>query len=181
MQQQSISCPVFGAPNATFDTTEAWYAIHVRANYEKRVSAAMRQKGYAIYLPIITEPRRWSDRVVDCEIPLFPGYLFGRVDPLNRLPVLKTDGVIQILGNGSSPTPIASETLHAIQRMTSTPAGAMPFPYLKAGQRIRVRSGPLSGVEGILMRRKGARYLVVSIDLLNRSVATEIDVADIKP
>ena len=164
-----------------FSPTDTWFALHVRTNHEKSVCSALREKGFETFLPTVGLTRRWKDRVVSLDTPLFPGYAFSKFDSQRPLPVLRTNGVLQVLGYGSRPSAVPVDRLSAILRMTTIGSRAVPFPYLRIGQRINVRTGPLAGLDGILVRRKGLRYLVVSIDILNRSVATEIDLADIKP
>jgi transcription antitermination factor NusG len=119
--------------------------------------------------------RRWSDRIKEVEAPLFPGYLFCRFNPHDRLPILKTPGLTQIVGYNHIPIPVDEEEIQAIRMMVASGVPNQPCPYLAVGNRVRIESGALRGLEGILMELKGKRKLVLSITLLKRSVAVEID------
>jgi transcription antitermination factor NusG len=158
-----------------------WYAVYVRPNYERKVAQALEEKGYDVFLPTYRVVSRWSDRVVEADRPLFAGYTFGRFDVEKRLPILQTPGVIQILGQGKTPVPLPEEQVEAVRKTLTAEAGVRPYPFLKAGQRVRIQKGPLGGLEGILVKRKGSYKLVVSVDLLQRSIAAEVHVADIRP
>jgi transcription antitermination factor NusG len=131
--------------------------------------------GYECFLPISKYMRRWSDRMKEVEVPLFPGYLFCRMNPHNRLPVLMTPGVIQIVGTGKTPIPVAEEEVAAIQRASKSGLATMPWPYLQVGQVARIEDGPLRGMTGIVVRIKSGLKLVLSVNLLQRSIAVEID------
>jgi transcription antitermination factor NusG len=127
------------------------------------------------FLPLYRSRRRWSDRTRVLDLPLFPGYVFCRFHPELLLPVVTTPGVVQIVGSGKQPHPIADEEIAAIQRMLHSGSEIEPWPYLKAGQKVRILDGPLFGVEGLLVEVKNRRRLVVSVHLLQRSVAVEVD------
>ncbi len=135
----------------------------------------LRHKGYELFLPLYECRRRWSDRIKELELPLFPGYLFCRFNPLDRLPILMTPGVIQIVGVGKSPIPVDDADIVAIQTAVGSGLPRQPWPFLEIGQRVKVESGPLTGVEGILIGFKGHHRLVLSVTLLQRSVAVEVD------
>jgi len=156
-------------------TQERWYALHVRSRHDKLVSASLRVRGMESFLPLYRSRRRWSDRTRVMDLPLFPGYVFCRFHPELLLPVVTTPGVVQIVGAGKHPRPIADEEIVAIQRMLLSGGDVEPWPYLKAGQKVRILDGPLFGVEGILVEVKNRRRLVVSVHLLQRSVAVEVD------
>lgn len=158
-----------------------WFALYVRAKGEKTVSDLLRRRGYEVFLPTYRVVRRWSDRTVELDFPLFPGYIFSRFDVYRRLPILQTPGVIQIVGRGRQPLPIPEQEMESVRRLVTAQADARPHPFLKEGDFVRVQTGPLKGVEGILVRRKGRHQLVVSIQLLQRSVAAEVHLADIRP
>jgi transcription antitermination factor NusG len=119
--------------------------------------------------------RRWSDRVKEVEVPLFPGYLFCRMNPHNRLPVLTTPGVIQIVGVGKTPIPVEEEEIAAIQRVGKSGLPTMPWPYMEVGHVARIADGPLRGLTGIVVKIKSGTKLVLSVSLLQRSVAVELD------
>jgi transcription antitermination factor NusG len=131
--------------------------------------------GYECYLPTSKNTRQWSDRTKDVEVPLFPGYLFCRMNPHNRLPVLMTPGVLQIVGVGKTPIPVEEEEIAAIQRVGKSGLPTMPWPYLEVGHVVRIEEGPLRGLTGIVQKIKSGLKLVLSVSLLQRSVAVEID------
>ena len=138
-------------------------------------------KGYEAYLPLYRVRRRWSDRVVDKELPLFPGYLFCRFDPSQRLPILAAPGVVSIISSGKIPIPIPQMEIAAIRAAIESGFLVMPCAYLKEGQRVRVREGPLEGMEGILTRKKNELRIVLSVEMLQRSVSMEIDRESVIP
>ncbi len=155
--------------------THDWFALFVRVNYETRVAEALRGKGYEEFLPVYRSKRRWSDRVKEIESPLFPGYVFCRLDLNRRLPVLATPGVNLIVGNGRVPVPVQSQEIENLKLVVLSRLEAEPYPYLTIGQRIRIQEGSLQGMEGIVIGNKKPCRLVVSVTLLQRSVAVEVD------
>lgn len=155
-------------------TLYPWFALQVRGRREPAVAEHLRCQGYEWFLPLYKCKKVWSDRVKDVESPLFPGYLFCRFDSQMRLPILKTPGVIQIVGNNRQPVPVDEQEIAAIQTLIATGARNQPWPYSKVGDRVRIESGPLSGLEGLLVEFRGSHRLVVSVTLLQRSVAVEL-------
>jgi transcription antitermination factor NusG len=141
----------------------------------------LRSKGIEEFLPLYLARRRWSDRTAQVELPLFPGYVFTRIDPQNRLAVLTTPGVRAIVGCGTSPSPIDDQEIHSLQRLTSSGLAPEPWPFLNVGQYARIRHGALKGIEGILLEYKSRYRVVLSITLLQRSVAVEVDRAWLEP
>lgn len=158
-----------------------WFAVQVRARHESGVADHLRGKGYEWFLPLYKCRKRWSDRVKIVDSPLFPGYLFCRFDPQNRLPVLKTPGVIRIVGSNGSPAPVDETEVNAIQAVVASGLPSEPWPFFAVGDRIRIESGPLRELEGIVVKHKGDHRLVLSVALLQRSVAVEIDSALVSP
>ncbi len=158
-----------------------WFALQTRCRYEGFVAKQLRHKGYEILLPLYTCRRRWSDRIKELELPLFPGYVFCRFNPLDRLPILVTPGVIQVVGIGKIPTPVDDAEIAAIQTAVQSGLPRQPWPFLQIGQRVRVECGPLCGLEGIFVDFKGRHRLVLSVTLLQRSVAVEVDGAWVIP
>jgi transcription antitermination factor NusG len=152
-----------------------WYAIRARTSTEKTATELLQFKGYECFLPLRRSRRRWSDRVKEVEEPLFPGYFFCRFDLFNRLPILKTPGVFQIVGMGKTPIPVADDEIAALQRVGKNGLATQPWPFLEAGQIARIEYGPLRGLAGIIVNIKSESKLVLSIGLLHRSVAIEID------
>jgi transcription antitermination factor NusG len=132
-------------------------------------------KGYESYLPLYRSKRRWSDRMVEKELPLFPGYVFCRFDPQFRLPILTTPGVISIISSGKAPLPIPHAEIASIRTAIESGMLVLPCAYLREGERVRVLEGPLEGVEGILVRQKNQSRIVLSVEMLERSVAVEIE------
>jgi transcription antitermination factor NusG len=152
-----------------------WFAILVRTCREKTASTFLEGAGYECYLPVARNTHRWSDRTKEFEEPLFPGYLFCRMNPNNRLPVLKSPGVIQIVGAGKTPIAIEEEEIAAIQQVGKSGLPAMPWPYLPIGSMARIAAGPLGGLTGVVVKIKSELKLVLSVNLLQRSIAVEVN------
>jgi len=152
-----------------------WFAILARSGREKYATMLLENAGFECFLPISKSTRKWSDRMKDVEVPLFPGYLFCRMNPNDRLPVLTTPGVIQIAGIGKMPIPVEEHEIAAVRQIEKSGLSAMPWPYLRVGNTARIEEGPLRGVTGIVVKIKSALKLVLSIELLQRSIAVEID------
>jgi transcription antitermination factor NusG len=157
------------------DAAFPWYALQVRPRFEKQVASALLGKGYEGFLPLYRCRNRWSDRIKEIELPLFSGYMFCRFDVNRRLPILMTPGVMHIVGIGKTPVPVEESEVAALQTIVVSGLQAGPWPYLQVGQRVTVDRGALAGVEGILIAIKGRNRLVVSVTLLQRSVAVEVD------
>lgn len=143
--------------------------------HESGVADHLQNKGYEWFLPLYKARRRWSDRIKEVDAPLFPGYLFCRFNPHNRLPILKTPGVTQIVGYNHVPVPVDEQEIEAIRRLVVSGLPNAPCAYLEIGSKVRIEVGALRGLEGILTEVKGKRRLILSITLLQRSVAVEID------
>jgi transcription antitermination factor NusG len=152
-----------------------WFALQVRTRFEVAVANYLEGKGYQWFLPTYKTRKRWSDRVKEVQAPLFPGYIFCRFDPQTRLPILTTPGVIQIVGYNRLPVPIDEAEISAIQTLVASGVSNEPCPFLAVGDRVRIDSGPLRGLEGILLKIRGDNRLILSVSLLQRSVAVEID------
>jgi len=159
----------------------SWFALQVRTRHESGVASFLEGKGYQSFLPQYTCRKRWSDRVREVENPLFPGYLFCRFDPQDRLPILTTPGVIQVVGYNRSPAPVEESEIQAVQALVASGLPCQPWPFLAVGDRVRIEAGPLRGYEGRLVHFKGNQRLVLSIGLVHRSVAVEIDATSVKP
>ena len=158
-----------------------WFALRVKPRAERVVADALREKGYEELLPVHKERRRWSDRIVTRETPLFPGYVFCRFDVQFRLPILTTPGVLHVVGVGKVPQAIASHEMESIRVLTRSDLPLEPWPFLHVGQRLEMVAGPLAGANGILLSAKGQDRLVVSITLLQRSVAVEVPASCVWP
>jgi transcriptional antiterminator NusG len=162
-------------------TPDLWYALQVRTRWESSTTTILSGKGFQTFLPTYKTEKRWNGRPKQVSAPLFPGYVFCRFDALRRLPVLVTPGVITVVGRGRIPVPVEDSEIEAIQRVVSSGVRVEPWPYLEIGQLVRIDDGALRGVEGILTRFKGDRRIVVSVSLLRRSVALEIDRSGVCP
>ena len=158
-----------------------WYALRVRSRHEDTVATHLHARGYESFLPKYTARRRWSDRFKEIEVPLFSGYVFCKFDPLNRLPVLSVPGVVHIVGIGKVPVAVQEHEIDAIQVAVRSGLDRQPYPFLQIGNKVRIEEGPLSGVEGILLSFRGHQRLVLSVTLLQRSVAVQVDAAWVLP
>ena len=159
-----------------------WFALHVRSRHEAITAAILENKGYDKFLPLYRSRRLWSDRIVHLDLPLFPGYVFCRFDPGDRsVPILTTPGVVRIVGIGSHAVPVDDAEIAAIQSIIQSGFAAEPWPYLRLGNIVRIQYGALSGLEGLLVEKRTRHRLVVSITILQRSVAVEIDSAWVTP
>jgi transcription antitermination factor NusG len=161
--------------------SEQWYALHVRPRFEKHVQTHLEDKGYEVFYPTYTSTRQWSDRVKSLSFPLFPGYVFCRFNVHARLPILITPGVNHVVGSGKTPITVDETELTAIRRVMESGVAAQPWPYLRVGETVQIENGPLEGLTGIVTRIKSSDRLVVSVSLLMRSVAVELDSLWIKP
>ena len=161
------------------DGEHPWYAIRVKAQFEFVTSRALRAIGYDEFLPSYRCRRRWSDRVKELDMPLFSGYLFSRFDKRDPYRVLNSPGVVHVVSAGKEPIPVDPAEIQSIRAICSCGIAAEPWPFLSAGRRVVVERGPLAGAEGIVVSLKGGYRLVVSLSLLQRSVAAEI-VAELK-
>ena len=158
-----------------------WFAVQTRPKHEKSVSGFLEGKGYEQLLPLYQSWHRHSGRIQSVLLPLFKGYLFCRFDPFRRLPILMTPGVSMILGRGREPEPIPNEEIARIQASCASGLQITPWPYLERRDLVRVECGPLQGLEGIFVNEKNTCRLVVSVEILRRSVAVEVDRDWVRP
>jgi transcription antitermination factor NusG len=159
----------------SFDQTPRWYAIHTRYQNEQAVAKSLLNKGFSVFLPTYDSLHRWSDRKKLVTLPLFPGYLFF-ADEINRwIQILSTPGVNAIVKIGNAPAEIPNDEIVAIRRVVESTLRVEPHPFLASGDLVRINSGPLEGLEGIVSRKKDALRLVLSIRILGQSAAVEID------
>ena len=159
----------------------AWYAVRVKSNHEHLASLAIKNRGFQQFLPLYRSQRRWSDRVREIDAPLFPGYVFARLDPQNRLPILTVPGVVGIVSTAKIPIPVPNEEIEAVRRVLEAGFPCGPWPMLKAGQLVRIERGALSGLEGLLIQVKSRYRLVIAVSILQRSVAVEVERDSIRP
>ena len=160
-----------------------WYAVQTRARHEKVIAHRLGEQGISTFLPLVAEVHRWSDRKKIVELPLFSCYLFARLAPTNedRSRVLRLDGVFQFVGARGAGTPIPDDQIDAVRVLVKEQIPVHSYPFLRIGQRVRIRSGALNGVEGILVARNGDHTLVVSIEAIQRSLAVRIEGYDVEP
>ena len=158
-----------------------WYAAYTNANHEKRVTQQLEQRSIEHFLPLYESARRWKDRRVRLQMPLFPGYVFVKLALRDRLQLLQIPGVVQLVSFNGHPAPLPQEDIQAIRNCLDRGQQVEPHPYLTAGRRVRVMSGPLQGLEGIILRRKNKTRFVLSFELIMRSVAVEIDETELMP
>lgn len=160
-----------GEPNLTFD----WYALYTRHQHEKNVARALAGKGLEVFLPLYTAVHRWKDRDKKLLLPLFPCYVFLQ-SPVERWQtILSTPGVHSVVGFAGQPAMIPRSEIEAVRKVVGSSITAEPHPFLKCGDRVRLRAGPLEGLEGLLLRKKNLWKLLVSVEMLQSSVAVEID------
>ncbi len=160
-----------------------WYAIQTRGRHEKKVAAKLQEKGIETFLPSLREVHRWSDRNKIVEVPLFSCYTFVRVamESAERLRILQTDGVVKIVGTGTELSPIDPKQIDDIRLLLNTGVSMTLYPFLKVGQKIRIRGGSLDGLEGILVSRPRESTLVLSVDAIQRAIAINLDGYQIEP
>jgi transcription antitermination factor NusG len=157
-----------------------WYAVYTSANHEKKAAAELSRRGIQNFLPLYSAVRRWSDRRVQLELPLFPSYLFVRILLNERRRVLEVPGVATIIGFGGSPAVLPDAQIDILRTGLTPQTHAEPYSYLTAGRRVRVRSGPFAGVTGIVVRRKNRVRLVIALELIHRALAVDIDEASLE-
>jgi len=157
-----------------------WYAAYTCANHEKHVAAELGAREVEHFLPLYSSVRRWKDRRVNLDLPLFPGYVFVRLAFRDRLRVVQIPSVVRLVGFGGLPTALPDTEMEVLRSGLSDGLRAQPHPFLTEGRRVRVRSGPLAGMRGILLRRRGKARFVVSVELIMRSMAVEMDEADLE-
>lgn len=152
-----------------------WFALHVKPRHERAVEQQLKGRMLEGYSPHYSARRHWSDRVKEIELPLFPRYVFCRFSFEERLKVLSITSVMSVVSFGGVPCPVNDADIATIQGMVASGLPLMPWPCLRIGERVRISHGPLSGLEGILTREKAALRVVVSIELLQRAVAVEVE------
>jgi transcription antitermination factor NusG len=161
----------------TGEVRPRWYVVCTFARHEKAIADRLRNKAIETYLPLYWAVRSWGPRRAKVELPLFPGYVFVRTEITRKVRVLEQPGVVRFVGLNGKATPLADEDMQKL-RTSLRACKAEPYPYLSAGRRVRIKSGPLLGVEGTIVRRKGSVRLIVQIDLIQRAVLLELDAVD---
>lgn len=168
--------------SAIEDESGRWYAVQTRARHEKIVEQRLLERGVTTFLPLVTEVHRWSDRNKTVQVPLFNCYMFANLTPTNvdRLRVLRVEGVLGLVGARCEGTPIPDEQIESVRTLVGERMPWSPHPFLKIGQRVRIRGGALDGLEGILSSRNGSRALVISVDAIQRSLAVSVEGYDVE-
>jgi transcription antitermination factor NusG len=159
----------------------SWYAIYTRPRHEKRVAEQLAERRLEFFLPLYGEVHRWKDRKKEVSLPLFPGYLFVRTGLENRQQIVRLPGVVRFIGFDGTPVPIPEMQVETLRHAMKSGSLFEQHRYLQVGQRVKVCRGPLQGTDGILVRYKGVHRLVLSIDLIQRSIAVEVDVSEVIP
>ncbi len=157
-----------------------WYALYTCSRHEKRVAEQIERRRVSCFLPMYRSVRRWKDRRKELELALFPGYVFVQMSLSSKLRVLEVPGAVRLVSFNGKPAPVPTEDIEALRTRLSGNAKIQPHPYLRVGRRVRVHSGPFQGLEGIVVRRKDRCRLIFSIDLIQRSLAIEVDEADLE-
>ena len=161
------------------DVNADWYAVCTRHQHEKVATRILEHKGFEVFLPLYKARRRWQDRIKEISLPLFPGYLFVREEE-RCLPILTTPGVSSIVSCGGRPAAIPFSEIEGIRRIVESTLCVEPHPFLKSGDWVRVKYGPIAGVEGILLRIKNIARLVLSVEMLGKSAAVEVDATHVE-
>lgn len=170
-----------GAEGPEIAAQARWYAVYTCANHEKRVAGQFASRSVEHFFPQYESLRRWKDRSVRLQLPLFPGYLFVHLAAPERLRVLQVPGVVRVVGFNGSPAPMPEEDINRIREFLSHGFRAEPHKYLQVGRRVRVKAGPLAGIEGIFLRARNKCRIVLSMELIMRSIVVEIDMAEVEP
>jgi transcription antitermination factor NusG len=168
----------FGLPTSYLEPH--WYAVYTCANHEKRVAAEIEARDVEHFLPIYSSVRRWKDRRVTLDLPLFPGYVFVRLALRDRLRVLQIPNVVRLVGFNGQPAALPDDEMDILRSGFSLHLRAEPHPFLTVGRRVRITAGPFAGLEGVLKRKKSSLRVVVSLELIQRSVAVDVDAADVQ-
>jgi transcription antitermination factor NusG len=165
------------------DFAPQWFAIQTRSRHEKKVADELNGRGVEVFLPLISRTRKWSDRTKKIDFPLFAGYAFVHIppEPKTRVNVLSAHGVVRFIGPTAQGTPIPCSEIESLRTALVNDISLRPLPFIKIGQRVRIRSGALAGMEGILTGTRGNHQLIVSISTIQRSVSLSIEGYDVEP
>jgi transcriptional antiterminator NusG len=177
-----IQCWENPLPTSAGHSAESWYAVQTRTRHEKMVAQRLQERAVTTFLPLMTEVHRWSDRKKIVEVPLFGCYVFAKIAATNieRLRVLRVEGVLSLVGSGKEGTPIPDNEIESVRILQQERLPWSSHPFLKIGQRVRIRSGALDGMEGVLVSRNGDRTLVISVDAIQRSLAVRVEGYDVE-
>jgi len=170
-------------PTPTRLVTPFWYALYTRSRFEKRLLEELSGRSVEVFLPMREVLSRWKDRRKRVWFPLFPGYIFVHyIDtPENRFRVLNIPGAVRFVGNHGFSDPVPDEQIEAVRRFLESELALDPYPYMQVGRRVEVSAGPLKGIQGILIKKKGRFRFVIQVDLIRQAVSVEIDASDVRP
>ena len=163
------------------ESLESWYALYTCPRHERRVAEYIAQRRICCFLPLYRSVRRWKDRRKELELALFPGYVFVRMALRDRLRILQVPGAVRLVSFNGKPAALPDVEIEFLRNRQCAAGAIEPHPYLCVGKKVRVRSGPMQGLEGIIRRRKDKCRVIFSIELIMRSVAVEVDEADLDP
>jgi transcription antitermination factor NusG len=180
-QLREVDAPVVSAASLIGDLPQFWYAVFTRSNHEKRVAGYCATRQIEHFLPLYHVVHNWTNnRKAALDLPLFPGYLFVRMAPRERLQVLGAPGALCLVGRGNAPTPLPDFEIESL-RNSLQQRSFEPHPYLAVGARVRIRKGSLAGMEGVVVRKKNSVRVVLTLDLIMQSVAVEVDDSELEP
>jgi transcription termination/antitermination protein NusG len=164
-------------------STPLWYALYTRSRFEKRLLSELSDRSIEVFLPMREVLSRWKDRRKRVWFPLFPGYIFvHHIDtPENRFRVLNIPGAVRFVGNRGFAEPVPDRQIESVRRFLESELSLDPYPYIQVGQRVEVTAGPLKGIQGILIKKKGRFRFVIQVDLIRQAVSVEIDASDVRP
>ena len=166
---------------AVSDLLPRWYVAQTCSRHEKRIADQLQRRGIEHFLPLYEKVSKWKDRSARVQLPLFAGYIFLHIPFRERLRALEVSGVVRLVAFGPTPVPVPDNEIEALRNGLDNHLRVEPHPFLTVGRRVRVNSGPLAGLQGILLRRKGALRFVLSLEMIQRSVIADMDIADIEP
>lgn len=178
-EASKLSDSCYGFPRDYFEPR--WYAAYTWSRHEKNVAHHFGERSIRHYLPTYKTVHRWKNGRAQLELPLFPGYVFVRIPLKERLQPLQVPGVVRLVGFNGHPTPLPDAEIQALIDLSAQGLTAEPYEYLTVGKRVRIRTGPLQGLEGILVRKKNSFRVVISVDLIMRSVVVDVDAFDLEP
>jgi transcription antitermination factor NusG len=161
-------------------TDDSWFALYTCANHEKRVATHLQSRKVDHFLPLYSSVRRWKDRRIRLQLPLFPGYIFVRLALTERLRVLEVPGAVRLVGFNGQPYALPKDEIEVLRKGNLEQLRIEPYPYLTVGSRVRIKQGPLVGMEGILVRKNKVHRVVLSLDVIARSAAVEVDASDVE-
>ena len=180
---QPLSSELRSVDLSTVSSETSWFAVQTRPRFEKKVALALQEKSIQSFVPLHAAKRQWSDRKQLVSLPLFPGYTFVRIaaDQDSRVAVLRTYGVTNFVGARGIGAPIPDGEIEAVQTLLKRQVPFKLYPYLKVGQSVRIRGGALDGIKGILTKVNGDQSLIISVELIQRSIAMRVTGYDIEP